>query len=46
VELTKLLPILDAADALSLVTVEKGEAKLTNVGAEMQASIFSALKTP
>ena len=45
-ELTKLLSVLNAAKMLGLVTVEKGEAKLTNVGAEMHASIFSALKTP
>ena len=45
-ELTKLLPILDAAEMLGFVTVEKSEAKLTNVGAEMHASIFCALKTP
>ena len=44
-DLTKLLPVLDAAEMLGLVTVEKGEAKLTKVGAEMRTSISSTLKT-
>jgi NitT/TauT family transport system ATP-binding protein len=35
-DLTKLLPVLDAAEMIGLVTVEKGEAKLTKEGAKMQ----------
>ena len=34
-DLTKLLPILDAAEMLGLVTVEKGEAKLSREGQSM-----------
>jgi NitT/TauT family transport system ATP-binding protein len=34
-DLTKLLPILDAAEMLGLVTVEKGEAKLSSEGQRM-----------
>jgi hypothetical protein len=34
-DLTRLLPILDAAEMLGLVTVEKGEAKLTREGHRM-----------
>ena len=34
-DLTKLLPILDAAEILGLVTVEKGEAKLSREGHRM-----------
>jgi len=34
-DLTKLLPILDAAEMLGLVTVEKGEAKLSRDGHKM-----------
>jgi NitT/TauT family transport system ATP-binding protein len=34
-DLTKLLPILDAAEMLGLVTVEKGEAKLSREGHRM-----------
>jgi len=34
-DLTKLLPILDAAEMLGLVTVEKGEAKLSREGQKM-----------
>ena len=34
-DLTKLLPILDAAEMLGLVTVEKGEAKLSREGQRM-----------
>jgi hypothetical protein len=42
-DLTKLLPVLDAAEMLGLVTVEKGEAKLTKEGAEMRTSKERAL---
>jgi len=34
-DLTKLLPILDAAEMLGLITVEKGEAKLSREGERM-----------
>jgi hypothetical protein len=34
-DLTKLLPIIDAAEMLGLVTVEKGEAKLSHEGHRM-----------
>jgi len=45
-DLTKLFPVLNGAEMLGSVAVEKGEAKLTNVRAEMRTSISSALKMP
>ena len=43
--MTKLLPVLNAAEILGPVTVENGGAKLTNAEAEVPTSISSALKT-
>ena len=37
-DLTKLLPVLDAAEMLGLVTVKKGEVKLTKEGSKIHTS--------
>jgi hypothetical protein len=42
-DLTKLLPVLDAAEMLGLVTVKKGEVKLTKEGSKIHTSKERAL---